>query len=135
MLVIGLDVGSVRRAGGFSWVAVASDGAVVACGCDLPDRLGGYVVEALDGGEQVALAIESPLAIPIPDAHSAQSLGLGRSGEGGRPWSAGAGSGVLATGLAQLAWLCRYIGSRRSATTVTTRSEFFLRGDSELLLG
>ncbi len=39
-------------------------------------------------------------------------LGTARGGEGNRPWSAGAGTGALATGLVQAAWVLAAIRSR-----------------------
>jgi hypothetical protein len=40
------------------------------------------------------------------------ALGKGRAGEGNRPWSAGAGSGALTTGLVQTAWVLAAIRAR-----------------------
>lgn len=134
MLTIGLDVGSVRRLGGFSWAAVASTGAVTAEGSNDPGALGAVVVCGLVAGEQIAVAAESPLAVPVPDLNRAADLGRGRNGEGSRPWSAGAGAGAMATGLVQLGWLCRYIATHRHSTTATTAVDAFQNGRAELLL-
>lgn len=66
----------------------------------------------------MALGFEAPLMVPVSPVgvDGWTTLGQARQGEtvdGGRsrPWSAGAGSGALATGLAQLAWV---LGARCS---------------------
>lgn len=123
-MFIGLDVGSVRRKGGFSWAT--SD--EVVHGQDDPALLGKFIVEQLERGERVALAVECPLSVPIPEPTLAgwAHLGRARSGEGNRPWSAGAGAGALATGLAQLTWLCSFIeaNAQRSFRTTTRLNTF-----------
>ena len=48
----------------------------------------------------------------MPVVADPQSLGCGRLGEGSRSWSAGAGAGVLATGLVQVVWLLQQIRER-----------------------
>jgi hypothetical protein len=63
----------------------------------------------------VALGFECPLFVPLnlqPEA-----LTTARSGEGSRPWSAGAGCGALATGLVQVAWILRKIRQELQAPT------------------
>ena len=90
------DIGSVPQ-GNFGWASSAGDAG------RLPSELAAYVAGVLNAGESVALGFECPLFVPVPD--SEQELGKGRPGEGSRPWSAGAGSGALATGLAQVAWV------------------------------
>lgn len=59
------------------------------------------LVAGLAWAGQAALLLESPLSVPVPaDDDGWRLLGKARTGEGNRPWSAGAGAGVLATGLA-----------------------------------
>lgn len=90
------DIGSVPQ-GNFAWASSAG-----AAGT-LPSELAAYVASVLNSGESIALGFECPLFVPVPE--SEQDLGKSRLGEGSRPWSAGAGSGALATGLAQVAWV------------------------------
>jgi len=133
VLVLGVDVGSVNRKGGFAW---ASSDAQLS-GEDDPSALGRVIVDALNRGDQVALAFESPLSVPVPVAEGAgwKDLGRARAGEGNRPWSAGAGSGALATGLVQLAWVCRFVAEHcQPKPSVTTQIERFASGSRELLL-
>ena len=99
------DVGSVRT-GSFAW---ARDPAVLAEleGVDHTsiDDLCSSVADDMNHGRPVALGFESPLFVPVPV--SSADLGRARDGEGNRAWSAGAGSCVLTTGLAQTAWVLR----------------------------
>lgn len=121
-LTIGVDIGSVRRPGGFAWSA--PDG--TPRGSDDPSTLGVLLVETLNSGGRVALAMECPLSIPTPsvDGEAWRDLGRGRQGDGNRAWSAGAGAGSLATGLVQLTWLLRYLAEYcPMPPTVTTQPE------------
>lgn len=72
-----------------------------------PAGLAQAVADDLHAGKPVALGFECPLSIPVPVDQS--RLGTARDGEGSRPWSAGTGTGVLATGLAQIDWVLRLI--------------------------
>lgn len=130
--VFGVDVGSVRRKGGFSW----STADAVQRGQDNPRELGDAVLAALADG-QVALAFECPLSVPVPEVSGDgwADLGRARAGEGNRSWSAGAGTGALATGLVQLAWLLRYVADGSKASLrVTTQVGVFMAHDADLLV-
>jgi len=133
LVVLGVDVGSVRRKGGFSWAS--SNGWLR--GEDDPAALGSVVTSALDAGRPVALAFECPLSVPVPGVGEGEwrDLGRARAGEGNRSWSAGAGTGALATGLVQLAWLCHYLVEHCSvAPRATTQVDRFLDGEADLLV-
>ena len=133
MFIVGVDVGSVRRKGGFSWATPEEH----IYGDDDPTRLGSLVVEALNSASRVALAFECPLAVPVPSVRgeSWTELGRARRGEGNRSWSAGAGTGALATGLVQLAWLCRFLVEHcRAAPRVTTQLGYFAAARADLLI-
>lgn len=62
-----------------------------------------HVARHLAQGRKVALGFECPLWIPVTD--EPEHLTSARHGEGNRPWSAGAGSGALSTGLSEVAWI------------------------------
>lgn len=133
LLVIGVDVGSVRRAGGFSWTS--SDGLLH--GDDDPAALGAAIVHALDVGRGVALAFECPLSVPVPSVRQDEwrDLGRARAGERNRSWSAAAGTGALATGLVQLAWLCRYLVEHCSvAPRTSTQLDRFLTAEADFFI-
>ncbi|GGO85397.1 hypothetical protein GCM10011584_05270 [Nocardioides phosphati] len=138
--VVAVDVGSVRS--NFAWA-----------GLDLPDRRpvgeGGRhpegaavaALDALGSGVPVALGFEAPLMVPVSPVGPVDgwmTLGRARQGETvdghSRPWSAGAGSGALATGLVQMAWVLERIGSGIPALRCTTRPELWLAGDADLFV-
>jgi len=132
-LVVGVDVGSVRRKGGFSW----SSADAAARGQDDPSALGQLVVDVLAAGRPVALAFECPLSVPVPGVQDEawQELGRARTGEGNRSWSAAAGTGALATGLVQLSWVLAFLRDRaRQSPRVTTSLERFMAGGADLLI-
>jgi len=103
LVVFCADVGSVK-AGNFAWARTELQAASIADhDSSSPTDLASAVAEELGDGRPVALGFECPLFVPVPAADTA--LGAGRSGEGNRAWSAGAGTGALATGLVQAAWV------------------------------
>lgn len=61
----------------------------------------------ISAGYSVALGFECPLFVPV--ASEPNQLNNGRKGEGNRPWSAGGGSGALATGLPICVWVFEQI--------------------------
>lgn len=132
MFIFGIDVGSVRRPGGFSWAGIDDEGGLQAVGKDNPQALAEAVIDRLRLGSLVALAFESPLSVPVPlDWHD---LGRARDGEGRRPWSAGAGAGALATGLVQAAWTCRHIAQSVPHVRATTQPDRLGNGTCQLLI-
>jgi len=110
LVVFCADVGSVKS-GNFGWAQSEADAASVADpDTSRPADLAAAVVRELRYGSPVALGFECPLFVPVPSLDTA--LGAARSGEGNRAWSAGAGSGALATGLVQVAWVLAAIRAR-----------------------
>jgi hypothetical protein len=105
------DVGSIRQ-GNFGWSR-----AEIPAG-EIEQHRGGTeilelvdaVAEDLGAGVPVALGFECPLFVPVPE--EALRLGGARLGEGTRPWSAGAGTGALATGLVEAAWVLAQLRER-----------------------
>lgn len=134
--VVAVDVGSVRT-GSFAWAAVD----VPEAG-PLPEALAGFgsdpataveaVVEVLGSGGRAVLALEAPMAVPVPGDWAL--LGKGRAGEGNRPWSASAGAGALGTGLVQGAWMLAELGRMVTGLSVTTQVSRWRRGAARLLL-
>lgn len=93
------DIGSVK-AGRFGWSARTADGE--SSGTDI-EALCTAVVESLNAQRPVALGFECPVFVPV--RLNPMDLTKARSGEGSRPWSAGAGTGAMATGLVQVTWM------------------------------
>ncbi len=110
LVVFCADVGSVKS-GHFAWARSEAEAASVADhDSSRPADLAEAVVGELRHGRPVALGFECPLFVPVPVLDTA--LGAARAGEGNRAWSAGAGSGALATGLVQAAWVLAAIRAR-----------------------
>ncbi|GAA5609503.1 hypothetical protein Spla01_00633 [Streptomyces platensis] len=74
------------------------------------------------------------IAVPAPHGDAWRVLGRARSGEGNRPWSAAAGAGALATGVAQTAWMLSRLHILAPEASATTRPERFAAGQARLLL-
>jgi hypothetical protein len=118
--VVAVDVGSVRT-GSFAWAAVdvpATGSGLAGYGSD-PATAVESVAEALAGGRPAVLALEAPMAVPVPEDWAL--LGRGRAGEGNRPWSAQAGAGAMGTGIVQAAWMLAGLGRGVPGVTVTTQ--------------
>src|SRR4051812_32847804 len=110
LVVFCADVGSVST-GNFGWArSEPRDGTVVEHDSSSPAGLADAVASELEQRRPVALGFECPLFVPVPAA--ATALGAGRNGEGDRAWSAGAGTGALATGVVQAAWVLDVIKQR-----------------------
>lgn len=116
LVVFCADVGSVRSQN-FGWACWSqSADAVQDRDPSSPVTLAEAVAERLSEGRPVALGFECPLCVPVPE--SAERLGAAREGEGNRAWSAGAGTGALATGLVQAAWVLGQIRRRCADATL-----------------
>ena len=131
-MVYAVDVGSIRR-GHLGWAGrgVEAHDDAWESGVDL-DTLVAAVGVTLDKGTSVALGFECPLFIPVP--HEQIRLGGARTNEGNRPWSAGAGASVLASGTAQFAWTLRELGQSRPELGATVSWPRFCAGGANLLL-
>jgi hypothetical protein len=110
LVVFCADVGSVKS-GNFGRARTEPDPpSVIEYDSSSPADLASAVAHELLSDRPVALGFECPLFVPVPDLDSA--LGAAREGEGNRAWSAGAGTGALATGLVQAAWVLRAVRVR-----------------------
>jgi hypothetical protein len=127
------DVGSIKQ-GNFGWARA-----------DVPalelERHHGNteiieLVDALDedltNGVRVTLGFECPLVVPVPS--EALRLGSARAGDGTRAWSAGAGTGALATGLVQAAWVLAELRARQPDKHVHLDWEAFADAEPGLFL-
>ena len=105
-----LDVGSIARKR-LGWARAYAPTAKSTLRPRRPiERLVATLAADLQAARPVALGFECPLYVPVPSG--AQVLGQARTGEGNRPWSAGAGSGALATGLVEACWVLRALRER-----------------------
>ena len=95
-LIAAVDIGS-PMAGRLGWAVLPNS----QTGKDIDE-----LVDLLSNGLKVgpvALGFESPLWVPMRS--EVMRLTKARDGEGSRSWSAGAGTGVLATGLAVIPYI------------------------------
>ena len=138
--IIAVDVGSVKK--NFAWAGLDLPGREpIGEGGRHPEGAATAVLEALGRGVQVALGFEAPLMVPVSPIGIEDgwlTLGQARQGEAAdgrsRPWSAGAGSGALATGIVQLAWVLERIGSALPGLRCTTHPQPWLAGDAQLFV-
>lgn len=99
------DIGSAA-AGKFGWAAASVDGANRERGNDIRDLARGIVAH-LDSGAPASVGFECPLFVPLRE--DPMRLTAARKGDGPRAWSAGAGTGALATGLVEVCWILREV--------------------------
>jgi len=97
------DIGSVS-AGKFGWAAADVDGQVRESGSDIRE-LARSAASHLNSGAPTSLGFECPLFVPLRE--DPNRLTKARKGDGSRAWSAGAGTGALATGLVEVSWILR----------------------------
>ena len=132
LIIYVADAGSVSK-GNFHWVSSRN---IEESALD-PRGLAEAVAKDLNSGKKVALGYESPLFVPTDiDPHS---LGCARDGEcqqatGNRPFTAGAGAAVLATGIQSLAWVLRETKKLAPNTTASTRWDDFRGGSCQLFV-
>lgn len=129
LAVWAVDVGSVKK-NNLGWCRIRGDER--ATGHDIRQLARGIAAD-LANALPVALGFECPLFVPVPD--DPVQLTSARPGEGSRPWSAGAGSGALATGLTECVWILEQARRLSSATiTPTLVWSQFLAGQANLFL-
>ncbi|MEV0637479.1 hypothetical protein AB0I77_21480 [Streptomyces sp. NPDC050619] len=134
--VVGVDIGSVAL-GRFAWAALDVPALSLAGQGADPETAVQAVIARLASGGRAALVLEAPMSVPVPATDRAdgwQALGRARSGEGNRPWSAGAGAGVLATGVAQAAWMLGRLAEVVPGTPATTQPDRWVAAHGPRLL-
>ena len=98
------DVGSIK-AKNFGWAAKLSDGRNLT-GINIED-FAQQIADEIRKKSKVTIGFECPLFVPMRS--DPQKVNTARNGEGNRPWSAGAGTAALATGLVELLWVMNEI--------------------------
>jgi hypothetical protein len=134
--VVAVDIGSVRPPSKFAWAAFDAPGRDAVDEGTHPQSAVSALVPGLLTGAQAALVLEAPMSVPVPGGRpdAWHELGKARRGERDRPWSAGAGAGALATGLAQGGWMLRQLAITVPGLATTTQPGTWRRGDAQLLL-
>lgn len=106
------DVGSIKQ-GNFGWAREEVPVEEIERhrgGTEIVDLVEA-LAEDLGADGRAALGFECPLFVPVTE--DPLRLGVARPGEAARPWSAGAGTGALTTGLVQAAWVLAELRKRR----------------------
>jgi hypothetical protein len=134
--VVAVDIGSVGPPSKFAWAGFDAPGREVVAVGDDPGTAVSALLSGLTEAGRAVLLLESPMSVPVPKGgpDSWRLLGRARDGEGNRPWSAGAGAAVLATGLAQGAWMLRSLAAAAHGLAATTQPAHWRRGAAQLLL-
>lgn len=132
IVVFVADAGSAAK-GNFHWVSSHS----IDEASENVEQLAKDIVSQLEAGRKVALGYESPLFVPLPATDD--KLGKSRDGEctpetGNRPFNAGAGASLFATGIQSVVWVLTRIKYLRPVTTATTSVVEFRSGGHELLV-
>lgn len=104
LVVFGVDIGSVAT-DRFAW-ARATVAGISQSSSDIRELVR-VASSDLRSSVPVAMGFECPLYVPI--SQDPQKITAPREGEGNRPWSAGAGSGSLPTGIVETIWILREI--------------------------
>lgn len=94
------DVGSIKK-GNFGWAA-SLDTNIDFTGIDI-EEFASEIAKQIRMGNKVAIGYECPLFVPV--RKDPVLVNSARTGEGSRSWSAGAGTGALATGLVEIIWV------------------------------
>lgn len=130
IVVWAADVGSISKRN-FGWCRDDNNSQTLT-GQDIAEFARG-IADDLSTGKRIALGFECPLFVPIADAPD--DLTKARDGEKNRAWSAGAGSGALATGLTECVWIFERIRElARTDIRPTFEWEVFASGNANLLV-
>jgi hypothetical protein len=101
------DVGSIK-AKKFGWAADTPDQNDILMGTDI-EAFANLISSSISNGSKVAIGFECPLFVPMRS--DPLLVNSARNGEGNRSWSAGAGTGALATGLVEVLWVLKRVAA------------------------
>ena len=99
------DIGSIPGKK-FGWSKLA--GGTLQTGTRM-ENLAIEIAKAITNVDYVSIGFECPLFVPVRE--NPESVASARSGEGNRSWSAGAGTGALATGMVEILWIMNRVRS------------------------
>ena len=127
MLVAAIDVGSPAKTG---WATNAGQ-----TGCGNLSSLVEIVASEIRAGRQVALGFEAPCWVPRRRDFNRMTANRGGiEAQMSRPWSAGAGCGSLAAGIANASWFANSLHDACGQVDATTLVDRFKRDGSRLML-
>ena len=120
------DIGSIKQ-NKFGWAASYPDGSWLS-GNNI-EEFAENIAEQIKASSKVAVGFECPLFVPVRS--DPISVNSARNGEGNRSWSAGAGTGALATGLVEVLWVMNAVSNILGYCPKATFSwPSFLRNES-----
>lgn len=138
IVVYAADIGSIKKKR-FGWcrAEIFQDKRYWQCETDKNkyadiDAFVKSIVDDLKNKKKVAIGFECPLFVPIAD--KAEDLTKARDGENNRPWSAGAGCAVLATGLTECVYIFKKIREENVDVKPSFRWEEFRKNKSNLFI-
>ncbi|WP_068545904.1 hypothetical protein [Thalassotalea crassostreae] len=115
LVIFCADIGSIK-ANKFGWAAKYLNSNQTLTGTDI-EVFVDEISKALDDEYKVAIGFECPLFVPIRS--NPIYVNSARNGEGNRSWSAGAGTGALATGLVEVLWVFNKLSDiRRTVSSI-----------------
>lgn len=127
MLVAAVDVGSPKNMG---WATNRGTS-----GCRRPDALLDEIAREIRTGAPVVIGFEAPLWVPrARDYDRMTSNRGGIEARMSRPWSAGAGCGALAAGVANVAWIFSALYDTCGPISCTSQLDRFVRGEAQILV-
>lgn len=131
IIIYAADIGSVKN-GNFAWARLASDIDQIHSDTSI-ENLVDSINEDIAQDNHVCLGFECPLFINLPS--DPVLLTSARVGEGSRAWSAGAGSGSLATGLSEVLWVFSELKRKSKNLIVATFAiGELVKGSANLLI-
>lgn len=99
------DVGSIKNKK-FGWASFADRKSEIGNSIEI---FAEKIAQQIRNKKKVALGFECPLFVPV--RQNPIEVNSARSGEGNRSWSAGAGTGALATGLIEVLWVMNRVNA------------------------
>jgi hypothetical protein len=127
VLVAAIDVGSPAKVG---WAT--NEGAK---GCGSLDELIELVSAALRAERKVAVGFEAPCWVPRGRAYLRMTANRGGiEARMARPWSAGAGCGSLASGVANAGWFADALYKSYGPVRLTSLLDRYMEGSAQLFV-
>lgn len=125
------DIGSIKS-NKFGWCKKDLTSQDIVWGREIKEFTLG-IIDDLSKEYKIALGFECPLFIPISE--NPLNLTSARFGEKNRPWSASAGSQVIAIGLAEMVWIFENIkDSSKKEIKITFDWNEFIKEDMNLFI-
>jgi hypothetical protein len=131
IIIYAADIGSIKN-GNFAWARLLNDIGQISTDSSIQTLVDAINLDIAQNNK-VCLGFECPLFINLPS--NPLKLTSARTGEGSRAWSAGAGSGSLTTGLAEVLWVFSELKQKSKKPIIATfEINDLLEGSGNLLV-